>query len=137
MGQEPREEDLEKIKDKFFSNITHEFKTPLTLILGPVEQLLRTELDAHTRQRLLLVQRNALQLQRLIDELLDISKIENEDVVVEASNADLISIINHEDAVGALFGSSFEQQLITNKSEIPVMVMNPKAITTLGGVIGT
>ena len=88
MGQEPREEDLEKIKDKFFSNITHEFRTPLTLILGPVEQLLRTELDAHTRQRLLLVQRNALQLQRLIDELLDISKIENEDVVVEASNAD-------------------------------------------------
>lgn len=52
-------------------------------------------------------------------------------------NADLISIINHEDAVGALFGSSFEQQLITNKSEIPVMVINPKAITTLGGVIGT
>jgi signal transduction histidine kinase len=86
---------------------------------------------------LLLVQRNALQLQRLTDELLDIGKIENEDVVVEASNADLISIINHEDAVGALFGSSFEQQLITNKSEIPVMVINPKAITTLGGVIGT
>ncbi len=52
-------------------------------------------------------------------------------------NADLISIINHEDAVGALFGSSFEQQLITNKSQIPAMVINPKAITTLGGVIGT
>ena len=52
-------------------------------------------------------------------------------------NADLISIINHEDAVGALFGSSFEQQLISNKSQIPVMVINPKAITTLGGVIGT
>ena len=55
----------------------------------------------------------------------------------EKVNADLISIINHEDAVGALFGSSFEQQLITNKSEIPVMVINPTAITTLGGVIGT
>ncbi len=63
-----------------------------------------------------------------------------EEEVVKFANyvrADLISIINHEDAVGALFGSSFEQHLITNKEKIPVMVINPKNITTLGGVIGT
>lgn len=88
MSEEQKKLDLERIKDKFFSNVTHEFRTPLTLILGPVEQMLRGELDEHTRQRLLLIQRNALQLQRLIDELLDISKIENEDVKVEVSYSD-------------------------------------------------
>ncbi|MCE2495478.1 MAG: hypothetical protein J4F31_02695 [Flavobacteriales bacterium] len=88
MGQQPKKEDLEKVKDKFFSNVTHEFRTPLTLILGPVEQMLRNDLDPQMRQRLLLVQRNALQLQRLIDELLDISKIENEDVKVEVTYSD-------------------------------------------------
>ncbi len=88
MGQQPKKEDLEKVKDKFFSNVTHEFRTLLTLILGPVEQMLRNDLDPQMRQRLLLVQRNALQLQRLIDELLDISKIENEDVKVEVTYSD-------------------------------------------------
>ena len=81
MGQQPKKEDLEKVKDKFFSNVTHEFRTPLTLILGPVEQMLRNDLDPQMRQRLLLVQ-------RLIDELLDISKIENEDVKVEVTYSD-------------------------------------------------
>lgn len=94
MSDHDKKGDLEKIKDKFFSNVTHEFRTPLTLILGPVEQMLRGELDAQTRQRLLLVQRNALQLQRLIDELLDISKIESEDVKVEVQYSDFARFAN-------------------------------------------
>ena len=76
MSKKKKARDIEKLKDQFFSNVTHEFRTPLTLILGPVEQLLRNEYDPQTQQRLLMIQGNALQLQKLIDELLDISKIE-------------------------------------------------------------
>ena len=88
MSKKKKAKDIEKLKDQFFSNVTHEFRTPLTLILGPVEQLLRNEYDAQTQQRLLMIQRNALQLQKLIDELLDISKIENEKVTMAVFNAD-------------------------------------------------
>jgi len=72
-------------------------------------------------------------------QIVDASSSFEEEVIKFATyvKADLISIINSEDAVGALFGSSFEQHLITNKEKIPVMVINPKSITTLGGVIGT
>jgi len=52
-------------------------------------------------------------------------------------NADLITIINHEDAATALFGNSFEQSVITNVAKIPVMVVNQKIITRIGSVIGT
>lgn len=88
MSKKVNDKDVEKLKDQFFSNITHEFRTPLTLILGPVEQLLRNDYDAQTHHRLLMIQRNALQLQKLIDELLDISKIENEKVTVAVFNSD-------------------------------------------------
>jgi nucleotide-binding universal stress UspA family protein len=63
----------------------------------------------------------------------------DESVVLYAkdTNADLIAIINHEDAASALFGSSFEQHLITNESKIPVMVVNQKIVTRVGSPIGT
>lgn len=52
-------------------------------------------------------------------------------------DADLICILNHEDAVSQLFGTSVEQQIITNVAQIPVMVINQKIITKARGVIGT
>ena len=52
MSEKNNVKDVEKLKDQFFSNITHEFRTPLTLILGPVEQLLRNDYDSQTHNRL-------------------------------------------------------------------------------------
>jgi nucleotide-binding universal stress UspA family protein len=52
-------------------------------------------------------------------------------------DADLICILNHEDSGSALFGSSFEQHIITNEAQIPVLVVNQKITTRIGGVIGT
>jgi signal transduction histidine kinase/DNA-binding response OmpR family regulator/streptogramin lyase len=68
---------LDEMKSRFFSNITHEFRTPLSLILGPVESLLNEDkFDQSTRQKLGLVQRNADKLLHLISQLLDFSKLE-------------------------------------------------------------
>ncbi|HEY1397130.1 ATP-binding protein [Roseateles sp.] len=68
---------LDRAKTAFFSNISHEFRTPLTLMLGPLEELVTApHLDAPARDRLALVMRNATRLQRLVNTLLDFSRIE-------------------------------------------------------------
>jgi PAS domain S-box-containing protein len=69
--------ELDRAKTTFFSNISHEFRTPLTLILDPVDQLRgRTELDEATREELDTVWRNGLRLTKLVNSLLDFSRIE-------------------------------------------------------------
>jgi signal transduction histidine kinase len=68
---------LDRAKTKFFSNVSHEFRTPLTLMLGPLEEALaETPPNQAMRERLQLAQRNALRLLRLVNSLLDFSRIE-------------------------------------------------------------
>ena len=67
--------ELDKIKSQFFANISHEFRTPLTLILGPLEEKLKRE--ERDYRELSLMHRNAKRLERLIDQLLDLSRIES------------------------------------------------------------
>ncbi|WP_437739574.1 ATP-binding protein [Sorangium sp. So ce1504] len=71
--------ELDRAKTVFFSNISHEFRTPLTLILGPVEDGLSDAehpLPAAQRDRLAIIYRNSLRLLRLVNTLLDFSRIE-------------------------------------------------------------
>ncbi len=69
--------ELDRAKTAFFSNVSHEFRTPLTLMLGPLEELTTSaELSAPLRERLDLVLRNTGRLQRLVNSLLDFSRIE-------------------------------------------------------------
>jgi PAS domain S-box-containing protein len=71
--------ELDRTKTAFFSNVSHEFRTPLTLMLGPVEDILARPaepiLPAH-RELLTVVQRNGMRLQKLVNTLLDFSRIE-------------------------------------------------------------
>ncbi|HVW00675.1 MAG TPA: ATP-binding protein [Planctomycetaceae bacterium] len=71
--------ELDRAKTTFFSNVSHEFRTPLTLMLGPVEDMLAetgSALPAADREKLAIAHRNALRLQRLVNTLLDFSRIE-------------------------------------------------------------
>jgi PAS domain S-box-containing protein len=71
--------ELDRAKTAFFSNISHEFRTPLTLLLGPLEDILNNQVESLTprqRQELELVQRNSLRLLKLVNTLLDFSRIE-------------------------------------------------------------
>ncbi|MDF1505576.1 ATP-binding protein, partial [Roseisolibacter sp. H3M3-2] len=68
---------LDRAKTTFFSNVSHEFRTPLTLMLGPAEDALADPATTgEQRARLELVHRNALRLLRLVNSLLDFSRIE-------------------------------------------------------------
>jgi len=84
---------LDEVKSRFFANITHEFRTPLTLILSPLEQLLRDSHDPRQHSRLAMVHRNASQLLRLINELLDLAKLEAGSLTVSPINGDLVEFL--------------------------------------------
>jgi signal transduction histidine kinase len=69
--------ELDRAKNLFFNNVSHEFRTPLTLMLGPVESLLaRDELADELRDDLEMLRQNGLRLRRLVNSLLDFSRIE-------------------------------------------------------------
>jgi signal transduction histidine kinase/DNA-binding response OmpR family regulator len=69
--------EIDRAKTAFFSNVSHEFRTPLTLMLGPLEDALAdAEVAAAQRDRLDIAHRNALRLLRLVNSLLDFSRIE-------------------------------------------------------------
>jgi len=67
--------ELDRAKTAFFSNVSHEFRTPLTLMLGPIEELLSHE-SGHGRELLSVVHRNGLRLLKLVNVLLDFARIE-------------------------------------------------------------
>lgn len=68
--------ELDRAKTAFFSNVSHEFRTPLTLMLGPVEDAMAKARDPEQKEHLELAHRNALRLQKLVNTLLDFSRIE-------------------------------------------------------------
>ena len=94
--------ELDRAKTAFFSNVSHEFRTPLTLMLGPLEQALSAgdgALDAPQRAELEVVHRNGLRLLKLVNTLLDFARIEAgrieasyEPTDLAACTADLASV---------------------------------------------
>jgi signal transduction histidine kinase len=68
--------EIDRAKTAFFSNVSHEFRTPLTLLLGPIEDALATPERTLSANSLELAHRNALRLLRLVNALLDFSRIE-------------------------------------------------------------
>ncbi|MGG6285909.1 ATP-binding protein [Leptolyngbya sp. AN03gr2] len=68
--------ELDRAKTLFFSNVSHEFRTPLALMLGPAEDALNAAESGEQRDRLGMIHRNALRLQKLVNTLLDFSRIE-------------------------------------------------------------
>lgn len=86
-------QNMEKIKNRFFSNITHEFRTPLALTLGPLEDALNNEygdINERLREQLRVMLRNSNRLLRLINQLLDISKIEADEMQVHKGKHDFL-----------------------------------------------
>jgi len=85
-------ESAHQAKLNFFTNISHEFKTPLTLILTPVDDLLETpNIKPNTRETLHLIQRNVLRLYKLVTQLMDFRKIEVNKMLLKASENDLVA----------------------------------------------
>ena len=86
---------VDTLKTNFFTNITHEFRTPLTLILGPTEQMASENPGPKNRRRLQTIEQNAHQLLGLINQLLDLSKLEASVMPIHESRGDLTEFIRH------------------------------------------
>ena len=77
---------LDDIKTDFVNNITHELRTPLTLIMGPVEKLMDQVKKESLQRQLRIVDRNGKLLYNLINQLLDLSKIETGNMSLRRTN---------------------------------------------------
>jgi signal transduction histidine kinase/ligand-binding sensor domain-containing protein/DNA-binding response OmpR family regulator len=88
-----RMHELDVMKIKFFTNISHEFRTPLTLILTPIEKILRNTKDSEQASQFQLIQRNAKRLLNLVNQLLDFRKMEVQELKFNRSEGDIISFI--------------------------------------------
>lgn len=89
LGKKAKEATDAKIN--FFTNISHEFRTPLTLIIAPLEELLaNAKIHFSARQNLSMIWKNVIRLLRLINELIDFRKIEADKMRLQASENDLV-----------------------------------------------
>lgn len=83
--------ELEKVKIKFLTNLSHELKTPLTLVLNPIENLMFQENATEKLEMLNLISRNAKRLLNLVNQLLDFRRIEANELTLHKTDGDLIT----------------------------------------------
>ncbi|MBD3884660.1 PAS domain S-box protein [Phormidium tenue FACHB-886] len=100
--------ELDRAKTTFFSNISHEFRTPLTLMISPLEEMLAADgaISDEQRQQLELVHRNSLRLLKLVNALLDFSRIEAGRVQAVYEPTDLSALTAE---LASVFRSAIEQ----------------------------
>ncbi|MBD2196548.1 MULTISPECIES: ATP-binding protein [Calothrix] len=117
--------EIDRAKTEFFSNVSHEFRTPLTLMLGPIEDALTdtvTPLPEVQRQRIEIVQRNGLRLLKLVNTLLDFSRIEAGRIQAVYEPTDLAAFTAE---LASVFRSTIEQagmQLIVDCPPLPTEI---------------
>jgi signal transduction histidine kinase/ligand-binding sensor domain-containing protein/DNA-binding response OmpR family regulator len=86
-------EDTDRMKSRFFANISHEFRTPLTLILGPSEKIISNSKEKETQKQTSLIKRNASRLLDLVNQLLDLSKLEAGKLKLRVSQGNIVSFV--------------------------------------------
>jgi signal transduction histidine kinase/ligand-binding sensor domain-containing protein/DNA-binding response OmpR family regulator len=85
--------ELEELKSRFFANLSHEFRTPLMLIKGPLEQLKAGGINNNYTENIDLIERNSSRLKELIDQLLELSQLENASIPLRAKRENIIIIL--------------------------------------------
>jgi signal transduction histidine kinase/ligand-binding sensor domain-containing protein/DNA-binding response OmpR family regulator len=81
---------IEQLKTKFFTNVSHEFRTPLSLIITPLDRIIKQTTDEDQKKQLNLVQRNAKRLLNLVNQLLDFRKMEVQEVKLHPAIGDIV-----------------------------------------------
>ncbi len=106
--------ELDQLKSQFFANISHEFRTPLTLILGQIESVLSSKIEIKEKGKLHVADRNARRLLTLINQLLDLSKLESGSMELKAEQHNIVSFLK---SLFYSFESIAESKKITLKFE--------------------
>jgi signal transduction histidine kinase/FixJ family two-component response regulator len=114
--------EMDQMKSRFFSNISHEFRTPLTLIISPLEDfLVDRELPIHKKDTLEMMHRNAVRLLGLVNQLLDLSKIDAGSMKLNILHHDLHKMLR---MISRSFIPLAERKKITYHINIPEEVLN-------------
>lgn len=85
--------EIDQMKSRFFTNISHEFRTPLTLIMGPLKNLLSENFQDDVKRQFRMMLRNSERLTRLINQLLDLSRLEAGGMTLQARSEDLVLLL--------------------------------------------
>ncbi|HZU32939.1 MAG TPA: ATP-binding protein [Candidatus Angelobacter sp.] len=113
--------EIDHAKTLFFSNVSHEFRTPLTLMLGPLEEMIARPgdgLSPENREQLSVVHRNSLRLLKLVNTLLDFSRIEAGRVQVVYQPTDLARLTTE---LVSVFRSAVEKAGLELKVDCPTL----------------
>ncbi|MBE0571538.1 MAG: response regulator [Ignavibacteriaceae bacterium] len=110
-------EDVDKIKSNFYANISHEFRTPLMLILGPLEKIVPKLGDEDSKKQVGLIKGNARRLLTLINQLLDLTKIEAGRLKLSTSQGNIAQFVK---------GLTLEFESIAEQRDISLKVIIEK-----------
>ena len=104
--------EVDEIKNRFFENISHEFRTPLTLIFGPATDVIEKTKESYTKKNVGIIKRNANRLYGLVNQLLDLSKLEAGKMKLEVCEQNIIPLLK---GIFLSFSSFAERKKITLK----------------------
>jgi signal transduction histidine kinase/DNA-binding response OmpR family regulator len=104
--------EMDQVKSRFFVNLTHEFRTPLTLILGPAQQLQAEAENERILTQGKIIRQNAERLLRLINQLLDLSKLEAGKMELQNTATDVVGLARR--AVASFESLAAQKQLTLN-----------------------
>jgi signal transduction histidine kinase/CheY-like chemotaxis protein/ligand-binding sensor domain-containing protein len=107
--------ELDHAKSRFFANISHEFRTPLTLIEGPASQILEETEEEPVKSKSRIIVRNARRLLQLVNQLLDLSKIEARKMTLQVAETPLAEFLRR-------IAAAFESLAVRRDIEFEVMV---------------
>jgi signal transduction histidine kinase/DNA-binding response OmpR family regulator len=85
--------EVDQLKSRFFANISHEFRTPLTLIKGPVKQIMDGEFAGNLKEQCKMILRNSDRLLELINQILDLSKLESGETKLKVVKTDIFQYL--------------------------------------------
>ncbi|MDL2304635.1 response regulator [Bacteroides sp. OttesenSCG-928-D19] len=90
--EKEQEQRVNKMNMSFFANVSHEFRTPLTMIAGPITQLCNNAaITGESKQLLYIVQRSVNRMLKLVNQLMDFNKLENDALKLKVKRTDIIS----------------------------------------------
>ncbi len=88
-----RSRELDALKIKFLTNISHEFRTPLSLILAPIDKILTADYDSRLKEQVSLIHKNAKRLLNLVNQLLDFREMEMKELKLQKRKGEIVSFI--------------------------------------------
>ena len=90
-----RQQELDEEKMKFLINATHDIRSPLTLIMSPLNKLLKRDLDSDVKSELKTIEHNAQRVQNLVNQILDIRKIDKQQMKLQCQETDMVQYVGN------------------------------------------